>query len=157
MSAVPAMSWAWGLFGRAGAVIFLAALVALGWLWHRDRTRAWEPPGLGAPLVLLREAEAGPDAGSAAETWLVAVNPECPHCLVALRRLADCHVSGVRVGALVVDTPARPGAPVLAALPGAPVWWDAGGAWRRRWGHRVYGELLCFDARGRYLRTRPPG
>ena len=62
-----------------------------------------------------------------------------------------------RVGALVVDTPRRPGARALAALAAGPVWWDARDDWRRRWGHRVYGEVLCFDRHGRYLDTRPPG
>ena len=153
MSGAPGTSWAWRVLGRAGGLLLVVALAALGWLWHLDRARAWDTPGLGEPLVLLR----GATAGTAAETWLVAVNPECAHCVQALQRLAARPVPGVRVGALVVDTPRRPDDALLGSLPGAPVWWDAGGAWRRRWGHRLYGELLCFDARGRFLRTRPPG
>ncbi len=44
----------------------------------------------------------------------------------------------------------------LAGLPGAAVWWDARGDWRRRWGHRVYGEVMSCDRAGRFLGTRPP-
>ena len=102
--------------------------------------------------MLLRGATAGP----VAETWLVAVNPACPHCLETHARLAAGAGRGRRVGALVVDTPRRPGATTLAALAPGPVWWDARGDWRRRWGHRVYGEVLCFDRHGRYLATRSP-
>lgn len=140
----------WRLARRAVWILSAAALVALGWLWHVDRTHPWETPGLGAPLVLVRPGTADSSGG----TWLVAVNPECPHCAEALARLAARPRRGVRLGALIVDTPRRPGAATLAALPAAPVWWDAPGDWRRRWGHRVYGEVLCFDPRGRYLHTR---
>ena len=139
------------LAGLAAWLLALSALAALGWLRHADRARAWERPGLGAPLVLLRGAATGPGA----ETWLVAVNPGCPHCLEAHARLAS-RTGGPRVGALLVDTPRRPGATTLAALAPGPVWWDARGDWRRRWGHRVYGEVLCFDRHGRYLATRSP-
>jgi hypothetical protein len=137
------------LAGWAAWALLLAALASLGWLRHADHARAWETPGLGAPLVLLR----GIAADSSAETWLVAVNPDCPHCLEAHARLAARRGPGPRVGALIVDTPRRPGAAVLAALGGGPVWWDARDDWRRRWGHRIYGEVLCFDRRGRYLVT----
>ncbi len=134
---------AWGLLA--------AALAALGWIWHLDRSRAWEQPSLAAPLVPLAFA---PD--TARETWLVAVNPDCPHCVTALARLRGRHPRDALVGALVVDTPRRPDAERVAAWRIAPVWWDAPGAWRRSWGHRVYGEVLCFDRNGRYLRTRSP-
>ncbi len=133
-----------------------AALAALGWLRHADRARAREIPALGAPLVLVHGAAAGADA----ETWLVAVNPECAHCLTARARLAaraGPDAGAPRVGVLLVDTPRRPGPARLAALGPGPVWWDERGAWRRRWGHRLYGEVLCFDRHGRYLATRPPG
>ena len=138
------------LVGRVGWVLAGAAFAALGWLWHLDRTRVWQTPGLGAPLALVGAATADSSAG----TWLVAVNPDCPHCLQALARLAARSRRGLRVGALIVDTPRRPGAATLAALRAAPLWWDARGDWRWRWGHRVYGEVLCFDPRGRYVRTR---
>lgn len=137
------------LAGWAAWLLALSALAALGWLRHADRERAWDPPRLGAPLVLLR----GAAAGSSAETWLVAVNPACPHCLETHARLAS-RTGGPRVGALIVDTTRRPGATALAALASGPVWWDARGDWRQRWGHRVYGEVLCFDRHGRYLATR---
>jgi len=142
----------WRVAGNAGWALLAAALAALGWLWHLDRTRAWETPGLGAPLVLVRAASADSSAG----TWLVAVNPQCPHCLQALARLTGRPPRGLRVGALIVDTPRRPATRTLAALRAAPLWWDARGDWRARWGHRVYGEVLCFDPRGRYVRTRLP-
>jgi hypothetical protein len=133
-----------------GGALAGVALAALGWLWHLDRTRVWQTPGLGAPLVLVRTASSDSSAG----TWLVAVNPDCPHCLQELARLAARPRRGLRVGALIVDTPRRPGAAALATLRAAPLWWDARGDWRRRWGHRVYGEVLCFDPRGRYVKTR---
>ena len=140
----------WRVVGWLGWALVATALAALGWLWRCDRAREWQTPGLGAPLVLVRAATADSSAG----TWLVAVNPDCPHCLRSLARLAARPPGGVRVGALIVDTPRRPGPGTLAALRAAPLWWDARGDWRRRWGHRVYGEVLCFDPRGRYLRTR---
>src|SRR6266850_1712467 len=75
---------------RAGWGLVAVALVALGTLWHFDRTRVWESPRWDdAGLVELRAAEpvdAGPqptadaashDAGASGpvETWAVAVNP----------------------------------------------------------------------------------
>jgi hypothetical protein len=140
------------LAGWAAWLLALSALAALGWLRHADRARAWETPGLGAPLVRLR----GSAADSGAGTWLVVVNPACPHCFEAHARLAAGGGNGPRVGALVVDTPRRPGAKVLAALGTGPLWWDERGAWRQRWGHRLYGETLCFDRHEQYLATRPP-
>ena len=133
----------------AGLVLAAAALVALGWLWRLDRARRWETPLVGPPLVLLR---AGADAPGAA-TWLVAVNPACAHCREALAALAARPPAAARVGALIVDTPRRPSAATIRALPGGPVWWDATNAWRRRWGHRVYGEVMRFDPLGRYRST----
>ena len=141
----------WRAAGGLAGALAGAALAALGWLWHADRARTWEPPALGAPLVLVRAASGDSSLG----TWLVAVNPGCPRCLRTLARLAARPRAGLRVGALVVDTPRRPGPATLAALRVAPLWWDARGDWRGRWGHRVYGEVLCFDPRGRYVRTRP--
>ena len=141
--------------GWAAGTLVIAALASLGWLRHEDRARTWETPRLGAPLVLLRGAAGDSSAG----TWLVAVNPDCPHCFEAYARLVARRGGppAPRVGALVVDTPRRPGDRALTALAGGPIWWDARNDWRRRWGHRLYGEVLCFDPQGRYLRTRPPG
>jgi hypothetical protein len=158
MSAAQEAARDWRLAGMAGWALVAAALAALGWLWHVDRARIWDTPELGAPLVRLGAAPADTvgDTGPAVDTWLVAVNPDCPHCLQALAALRARPRRGVRVGALIVDTPRRPGAASLAALGAVPLWWDERGAWRRRWGHRVYGEVLCFDRQGRYLRTRLP-
>lgn len=141
------------LAGWAGWALVIATLASLGWLRQQDRSREWRPPALGEPLVLLR----GTAADSSDGTWLVAVNPGCAHCLRSHARLAARPGPGPRVGALVVDTPRRPGVATVAALAPGPVWWDARNDWRRSWGHRVYGEVLCFDRHGRYLATRPPG
>ena len=42
------------------------------------------------------------------------------------------------------------------ALPADETRWDSSQHWRRRWGHRVYGEVLCFEPDGRLRRTLPP-
>jgi hypothetical protein len=141
-----------GLLGWAAWALVLVALAALGWRWHQERGQVWEPPGLGPPLVLLR----GPPADSSRGTRLVAVNPDCRSCRQSLARTVARAAGADRVGALIVDTPSRPGSAVLAGLRGSSVWWDAEGVWRRRWGHRIYGEVLCFDSKGRYVRTLPP-
>ena len=188
----------------AGWSLVAAALIALGALWHHDRTRAWETPRWDDPgLVTIRRAEplidvaepagahragsAGPwDAGhdesgagardgtvagtrevtagaerphAPVETWAVAVNPRCELCRgslarsLALRRIAR---APFRLAVLVVDTKHRPSAATVASLPGDEMRWDSTGAWRERWGHRVYGELLCFDRSGRFVRTLAP-
>jgi hypothetical protein len=134
----------------SGLALGLAGFAALGWLWRLDRTRVRETPWLGEPLVLLRACPVAP----AARTWLVAVNPDCPHCRQVLAGLVSAPPPGVRVGALIVDTGRPPSALTMRSLPGAPIWWDASNAWRRRWGHRVYGEVIRFDTAGRYASTR---
>ena len=94
MRRTPCTSRDWRLVGWLGWALVATALAALGWLWHVDRARVWQTPGLGAPLVLVRTATADSSAG----TWLVAVNPDCPHCLQALARLAarrDENVVGI--------------------------------------------------------------
>lgn len=163
---------------RAGWGLVAAALVALGALWHYDRTRVWESPRWDdAGLVELRAAEpkeacpesaeevAGRDAeGNDAapgpiETWAVAVNPRCAACRASLARvLAVRRVARrpLRLAVLVVDTKRRPSATTVAALAADEMRWDSAGAWRHRWGHRVYGELLCFDRDGRCVRTLAP-
>ncbi len=144
------VSRGWRLVGWVGWGMVVAALGALGWLWRSDRARVWESPRLGPPLVILRAAA----SSARATTWLVAVNPDCPHCRDVLTRLSADSTASVHVGALIVDTPRRPAPATVAALPGSPIWWDARNDWRRRWGHRVYGEVMRFDARGRYLSAR---
>jgi hypothetical protein len=87
---------------------------------------------------------------------MVAVNLRCPRCLVTLRRLDAAWTRCARterLAALIVDTPRRPGLDALCELPPVPVWWDRDRIWRRRWGHRLYGEVLRFDADGRYAGT----
>ena len=139
-----------------------AALLALGALWRYDRVRAWESPRWDdARLAVLRGAASG---SGAVETWAVAVNPECARCRASLGRVLAIRAlairalghAPVRISALVVDTARRPSSPTLAALPADELRWDSTGTWRHRWGHRVYGELLCFDRSGRFLRTLAP-
>ncbi len=200
----------WGLTG--------VVLLALGALWHHDRTRTWESPRWDdSQLVVLRAAEppeelaerangaewaaaaertggvdranggeraaladgangAEPSIGTemsgapdlsrraertnaALETWAVAVNPGCALCRGSLARgLAVRGLAGapVRLAVLVVDTPRRPSSATLASLAADEFRWDSAGAWRHRWGHRIYGELLCFDRSGRLVRTIAP-
>lgn len=140
----------WTLLSRLGWLLALLALVALGGLWHFDRHRRWETPALSGRLLLLRDAP----SDTAGELWLVAVNPECSHCLQVLARLTASPPGDARVASLIVDSRARPDSLTLAALPGGPIWWDAGNDWRRRWGHRVYGEVLRFDRAGHYLGSK---
>ncbi len=141
------------------AAAALAAALLLGALWLGDRAHRWERPRWeGGSFVPLR---AGPRVvGEAQPLWVVPVNPRCRHCLTTLRRL---HVAWARQArpeeliALIVDTRARPPAALLRAVPPVPVWWDRRGIWRRRWGHRLYGELIQFDATGRFVRTAAAG
>jgi hypothetical protein len=141
----------------AGWLLTGGALVALGALWHLDRNRAWEPPRWNDPrLVIVRSPHRAPAPG---ETWVVAIYPGCPHCRLSLERVmaerARTH-SPRTIAALIVDTPRRPDAAVLDAIPADEARWDEHGIWRRLWGHRVYGEVLCFDASGRLNRTLQP-
>jgi len=163
------------LAGRAGWTLAAAAFVALGALWRFDRTRVWESPRWdSAGLIVLRAADedARPETAGgreavcdadepppAIETWAVAVNPLCELCRASLARgLALCRATHapVRLAALVVDTPRRPPAATVQALAADELRWDSTGAWRRRWGHRVYGELMCFDRAGHLVRTLAP-
>jgi hypothetical protein len=138
-------------------VLACAGTLALGWAWHRDRTRHWEEPTLSDGTFTRLEAGQRTDSGGRA-TWMVPVNPRCPRCLFTLRRLrAEWVRRGCpeRLIVLIVDARRNPGADLLRTIPDLPVWWDRDGVWRRRWGHRLYGELIEFDAAGRYLRTFP--
>ena len=134
----------------------VCALIALGVVWHRDRARRWAEPRLAAPEIV---ALVPASLEGAHELWLVALNPLCPHCRQHVARTAEAARArlGVRIGVLVVDTPKPPTADALASLGVDGLWWDARGTWRRRWGHRVYGEVMVFDGAGRYVRTLPPG
>lgn len=153
----------------AGVALVLAILLG-GW-WARDRLRHWERPQWRSESFELLRAMPG-DGPRGQGLWVVAANPRCATCLGTIWRLYEArarHARPEELVALIVDTPVRPGPRALRRLPPIPVWWDRENRWRRRWGHRVYGELLQFDGSGRYLRTitagqaprtsdtRPPG
>ena len=132
--------------------------VFLGTVWVVDRERRYEPPRLVAERFEILRGPAGVPSG-ARGILLVPVHPGCPHCLASWRRtMADCPGEPAceeRV-ALLVDVAKPPAAAALARLGARAVWWDRGGVWRRRWGHRVYGERMRFDGSGIYLGTQPP-
>lgn len=145
--------------GWALAAVPLCGTLLLGGLWLADQTHRWETPSwrpeLFTPL-------GGPPDGAdlAAATWLVAVRPGCGRCVTAAWRLHagwPARGGADRLAVLVVDTAARPGRTVLEGLPPVPVWWDRDGVWRRRWGHRIYGEVIGFDRAGHCLGTVAPG
>ncbi len=137
----------------AGAATIGALL--LGGVWLSDRAHRWERPAWRhrSFIRLQGEARGEPAAGG---RWVMAVNPRCGHCLATLARL---HVAWARRGGrpdlitLIVDTPERPGPAALRPIPTTQIWWDAQGIWRRRWGHRLYGEVIQFDGAGRFVRT----
>jgi hypothetical protein len=133
-----------------------ALLCALGLAWQRDRHAVWERPGWSPRRFVLLDG--GPESSKPAERHVVAVNPLCPHCVesldevVARRRAGDGRYV---IAALIVDTPERPRWGVPMRLGEDETWWDSTGVWRRRWGHRVYGEVLVFDTDGTWVRTLP--
>src|SRR5690349_19976509 len=157
----------WTRFGYALSVV---ALAALGVLWHLDRTRRWETPRWD-PAEFERiesaadaddidpAAPSGAPAADDGETWVVAVQPSCPHCRASLAALlarrAREHLP-VRIEALIVDVCVPPASTLARELGCDAAWWDARGVWRGRWGHRVYGETFCFGADGALLRVEPP-
>jgi hypothetical protein len=145
-----ALRWAANL--AAGGAVLVA--LALGLAWLGDRSRRWETPAWSdRSFVALR---AGAVRREREVRWVMAVNLRCPHCLVTLGRT---HAAWTERGwqpalaVLVVDTPERLEPAALRGIPTAQVWWDSRGIWRRRWGHRIYGEILQFDRSGRHVRT----
>lgn len=144
--------------GKLAAALWMLpvlAFLALGAVWLRDRTRSWQVPRWDGtrfdPIVSESLAAEAP-------VRVVAVHPRCPHCVAALKRLTERerHEPGPpagRIVALVVDTPARPAPSLALGLGVSELRWDRAGIWRKRWGRRVYGEVLLFDPRGRYLRS----
>ena len=143
---------------RVGWGLAALALIAIGALWQFDRTRGWETPRWD-PSRYEPLAVAEATAGEPGETWVIAVHPGCPHCGASLRqalRTRDRESSPIRIAALIVDTERRPPATLAAELGADEAWWDSENRWRRRWGHRIYGEVLCFDARGTLLRQLAP-
>lgn len=144
---------------RVGWGLAALALVAIGALWQLDRSRGWEAPRWDTSRYVALAVSDPPTAEEAGETWVVAVHPGCPHCQVSLRQALltrDRERSPLRIAALIVDTERRPPATLAADLGADECWWDAENRWRRRWGHRIYGEVLCFDARGTLLRQLAP-
>lgn len=133
-----------------------ALFVALGLFWWRERTRHYEAPRW--PLessVSLKQAM--PELPK--ERWIVAVNPECAHCmarLAELKRRSAAWTADRSLGVLVVDTKARPDSLFAGANLDAGVWWDSLGEWRSRWGHRVYGETMVFERGGTLVRVLAP-
>ena len=149
------MSAALRVVVNAGAGAVLVGTLALGAAWFRDRSRHWEAPRWpSAGFVAVRREGTGAVAGGG--TWVAVVNPRCARCVATLRGLHDRWrraARGERLVVLIVDAPGRPVADLLRGIPPLPVWWDRDGLWRRRWGHRLYGELIEFDAAGRWVRT----
>jgi hypothetical protein len=138
---------------RLGLVVVCIAVVALGVLWLRDRGRQWDRPRW--PDVSFVALRAGP-VDEREPISVIAVHPGCPHCMSTVARLArgwSADHPGERLAALIIDCPRRPPERVWRAIPIAAVWWDRRDVWRARWGHRLYGERLCFDAGGRYRTT----
>jgi hypothetical protein len=140
---------------RLGVNVATSALalgvIALGGAWLGDRGHRWvEPRWPDASFVRLSV----PAGAARTPLWVVPVNPYCPHCMTTLARLAaewPAKHPGEPLVALIVDSVARPA--WSGAMPLEAVWWDRRGVWRSRWGHRLYGELIRFDAGGRYVGT----
>ena len=133
-----------------------ALFVALGLFWWRERTRHYEAPSwpLEAAASLVNPIEAVPT-----ERWIVAVNPECAHCMARLAELrgrSEAWMADRSLGVLLVDVKQRPDPLVVGGGLGAGVWWDSLGAWRSRWGHRVYGETMVFEPGGSLVRVIAP-
>jgi len=128
----------------------LAGLVALGSAWLLDRSRPWETVSWRTDRFVLLSGRLDP--AYRGERWVVAVQPDCPHCMATAPVIADsARRLGVRVAALLVDCPRAPDPAHLGSLHVDELWWDAGDTWRGRWGHRIYGELLRFDAAGQLI------
>ena len=139
---------------RILGLLALVGLATLGIVWAIDRSRRWETPSLDpSRFVWLREG--GSRVGR--ETWLVPINLRCPSCMARAHELAAGRGGdGRRCVWLVVDQRRRPTPVSWSELGDGSVWWDREDLWRRRWGHRLYAEVLRFDSEGRYLGTTPP-
>lgn len=147
-----------GRLARAGLVLCGTGFIALGGLWLHDRTRVWEVPRWDeARFVAIGLRDSAWRAPS--ELWVVVVNPDCGHCGESLRNAGNVRERMTvrpRLAALVVDRSQRPPAVLFRAQALDAVWWDEREVWRTRWGHRVYGEVLRFDAAGRYAGSLSP-
>lgn len=138
--------------------LVLAAVIfaALGLFWQCERTRHYDTPAWPHEsfVRLMAPAETLPS-----ERWIVAVNPECSHCLARLaelRRRSAAWTADRALGVLLVDVKQRPDSLVVGNNLDAGVWWDSLGAWRSRWGHRVYGETMVFAPDGALTRVLAP-
>jgi len=138
-------------FVAIGLVATFGAGLA-GWWWI-DRTTVYERPEWNEqsfePLSAPRTSD---DAGG--ETWVMAVNPHCSHCMTTLASLADTLGTGAgapRLIALIVDAGSRPAERDVAHPRLDGVFWDRDQVWRSHWGHRLYGELMRFGRDGRWL------
>ena len=143
--------------GIALVVAGVLALASFAVVWRRDRIRQWERPRFDTAGFVQLSGAAGEDRHG--ERWVVVVQHRCPHCREHLAEAVAARGQrpGLRLDALFVDTSTPPAAATFASNGVDGMWWDARDTWRRRWGHRLYGEVLVFDRRGRYLRTLPPG
>jgi hypothetical protein len=135
-----------------------AGSITLGALWVADRSHRWDRPRLDPATfeVLRGRPAAGPGSR---DIVLVPLNPGCPRCLRSWHRLLAACSPGPRCEryvALLVDVPRPPDLAALERLAAPRLWWDRNGVWRKRWGHRIYGERIRFDAAGRYRGTSPP-
>ena len=146
-------------FGFIALGLVATLCAALGGWWWVDRGRQFERPqwdenrfeAIGMSTTA---------TSSDRETWVIAVNPDCSHCLTTLAAIADTMtvVPGApRLFALVVDTRVRPAERTISHPRLDGVFWDREQVWRTRWGHRVYGELLRFDATGEWNAARHRG
>jgi len=137
----PRLGWLWS--------VMAAAFVILAAAWAMDRQRSWDAPRwetrLFTPLLWQGNRDAHEDS-----LRVVAIQPRCPHCMIGLERMRGL-IRGDRLVALIVDTPRRPRRTFATSLRLREVWWDRDDVWRRRWGRRVYGEILIFDRRGRWI------
>jgi len=130
----------------------LAGLVTLGSAWLLDRSRPWESPCWCTDRFVRLGGKVDPDYRG--ERWVVAVQPDCSHCMATTPVIADsARRLGIRVAALLVDCRRAPDAARLAPLHVDELWWDAHAVWRRRWGHRVYGELMRFEPDGTLIES----
>lgn len=138
--------------------LWLAAAIfaALGLLWQCERSRHYESPAWPHASIAMLVA---PAAAVPTERWIIAVNPECSHCmarLAELRRRSAAWTADRALGVLLVDVSKRPDPGVVGGNLDAGIWWDSAGAWRSRWGHRVYGEVLVFSPESALVRVIAP-
>jgi hypothetical protein len=133
-----------------GWALIAGSLAALAVLLVRDHAHEWDAPRWDpARFTVLRAQRHRRHA----ETWALAFQPLCPHCHEGLGRVLKAAArapSRPEVALLVIDASRDLADRAALTSPGLTVWWDEHQTWRRRWGHRLYGEVLRFDAGGRF-------